>query len=135
MRLRFVAADLMQGSLVEAGIDDLELRIFDAAPRLNVYGAEQLGGTLHFNVTGSPGDPFFVAVTSIDPGSIPGPFLQGIAFGGGPLTGVVDSEGLGTVQATLPTSPWVSGATFYFRAVVGAAGSRVPTNTAILTVP
>jgi hypothetical protein len=134
MRLRFEASDLLQGSLVEAAVDDLELSIFDAAPRLNVYGDERIGGELRFHVTGDPGSPFVVAVTPFDPGSIPGPYLHAQKFGGSLLAGTIGPGGLGTVAATIPTNPLFSGATFYFQGVVGHMGARTPTNTAMLLV-
>ena len=134
MRLRFVASDLGQGSLVEAGIDDLEVQIFDANPRLNIYGDERPGGTLLFHVTGDPGSPFAVAVYTIDPGTVPGQFPIGKTFGGKTLAGTVAPDGLGTVSATIPAQPWLSGKTFYFKGVVGHMGARAPTNLAVLVV-
>jgi hypothetical protein len=52
MRLRFVASDAPNNSVVEAALDDLQITTFDATPQLNLYGRRTAGPTTLANLTG-----------------------------------------------------------------------------------
>ena len=134
MRLRFVASDEGQASLVEAAVDELEVSVFEKAPRLNVYGDSRGGGTVVFNVTGEPGGSFFVTYSTSPPGMGGGPVLHALRWGENLLGGTFGAGTLASLQATVPASPVLVGTTFWFQAMVSTPGGWVATNAVSLTV-
>jgi hypothetical protein len=130
MRLRFTASDLGSASLVEAAIDDLEVRIYDSAPRLNVYGKPQQGAPIRFNVTGQPGQLFQIVYVAGPPP--PGPFFASTRFAGQSLKGTIPAGKLAQLLATVPSGPAWAGKTISFRAGVGSPGTW--TNWSTITI-
>jgi hypothetical protein len=139
MRLRFVAADEPNNSLVEAGIDDLQLDIFDSAPRINLYGPQAQGTSLALNLAGLQGDAFtwFLSpgTALLQLGSIQGPLLLDPASLLPLFGGVVPASGLSRVVATVPLNPALSALTVHFQALVLRAGSKHLSNRETLALP
>lgn len=132
LRVRWVARDQPNNSLLEAGVDDFVLRIFDARARALVWGRPELGGLLAFNVAGEPGASV-TWLASASPGflqvpSISGPLLLDIGTLFPFLSGVVPPGGLHSVPLALPADPLLAGATVYFQAYVKQGASRQLTN-------
>jgi len=132
LRVRWVASDEPNNSLVEAGVDDFVLRVHDARARALVWGAPELGGTLAFNVAGEPGAsvtwlasafPGFLQVPSIS-----GPLLLDLNTLFPFLGGAVPAGGLLSVPLVLPGDAALAGATVYFQAYVKLGASRQFTN-------
>jgi carboxypeptidase T len=133
MRLRFIASDAPNNSVVEAAVDELKVTIFDQAPRLNVYGKPQIGQTVMFHVTGQPGDKFAIAY-SLTPPTPSGPIFGAKRWGTTMMTGTIPAGRLARLPASVPSSPTLPGTTMYFRALVGTPGNYQPTNWASVTL-
>ncbi len=126
VRLRFVAEDDPNNSLVEAAVDELEIEIFDDPPRLNTYGVPVIGSPLAMHLVGEAGESYLLFASQgtaliTFPGVI-GPILLDpaslIKLGGGS----VPASGLVRIVATIPNSPGLVGQTFYLQgATVGSA--------------
>jgi len=139
MRLRFVASDSPNNSLVEAGVDDLQVDIYDSAPRINLYGLQTQGSNLALNLAGQPGDVFTwfasPATGFVQLGSVEGPLLLDPGslfplFGGG-----VPAGGLSKIVAAVPLNPALTGVSVYFQALVLRAGHKHLSNRETLAVP
>jgi hypothetical protein len=126
VRLRFVAEDDPNNSVVEAAVDELNLAIYDLEPRLNVYGKPALAGQVAVNVAGAVAAPYAVFY-SIGTGSltipgITGSILLNPAAAFQLLSGSVPGGGLAKVVVPLPSAPVMSGVTVHLQGLVlGAA--------------
>ena len=127
MKLRFIAEDDPNNSLVEAGIDDLTVLIYDTAPRLNLYGRPVQGATVLANISGQPGDPFMLQASLTRPdltGGATQPWLD-LASSRHVVLGMIPASGLAEVPVTVPSGAGTAGMTLYWRARVHtAAGFR-----------
>jgi hypothetical protein len=139
MRLRFITGDEPNNSLLEAGVDDLELDIYDAGPRINLYGPQTQGSNLALNLSGQVDDNYlwFISPSTgfTQIGSIDGPLLLApgtlIPLFGGSVPG----SGLSAVIASVPVNPALSGVSVYFQAFVLRAGHKFLTNLETLALP
>jgi hypothetical protein len=138
MQLRFVAADDPNNSVVEAGIDDFKVSIYDELPRINVYGTAAIGTPVAFNAAGEPGDLvtwFFSTSTGfLDIPSIEGPLLLDLPTMIGLFGVSVPASGLDTTEIVIPNNPVLIGATAYFQALVLHSGVKHFSNRDQLTV-
>jgi len=138
MQLRFVAEDDPNNSLVEAGVDDVTVSIYDELPRINVYGAAAIGTPVAFNAAGEPGDQvtwFFSPLTGfLDIPSIQGPLLLDLPTMIGLFSVGVPASGLSTAEILIPDNPVLIGTTAYFQAFVLRGGVRHFSNRDDLTV-
>jgi len=139
MQLRFVASDLNAGSLVEAAVDELEVGVYDADPRIHFYGPVLAGGTVQLNVSGRPGARYVVQWSSgVAPGLLGGGASGAPAWNrllpgqASPLGGVIPSSGLDQVDFAVPPLP---GATLLYRAVTRQGGLVGISNVAELSIP
>ncbi len=127
MRLKFVASDNPNNSVCEAAIDDLKITIYDAAPKLNVYGKSTAGSKVQVNVTGSAGAKYQLQFTLSDPnanGGASSPF--GAHYYSRPVqSGTISATRLAQLQVTVPTAAALAGRTIWYRALVtdGSGGS------------
>jgi hypothetical protein len=136
MRLKFVASDNPNNSVVEAAIDDLAISIYDAAPKLNVYGKSTAGSKVLVNVTGAAGAKYQLQTTLIDPQSSGGsssPFV-GHIYSRAVQTGTIPANRLAQVQVTVPTGALFFGRTIWYRAIVIDGTNVAATNWDSLTV-
>ena len=138
MRLRFVAQDVPNNSLVEAAVDELSVTIYDADPRLSVYGRTGLGDFATIQVAGDTGD-YVELWASRFPGNTTVPGVTGNLLLDPDLMfriaqGTLPANGIFQFQRTLPTNPALVGATFYFQAFVTRPGDIILTNRDELTV-
>lgn len=138
VRLRFVAKDTPNNSLVEAGVDDLVVKVFDARARALVFGAPKLGGTLTFNVAAEAGSSVAWLLSAL-PGNlqIPGiqqPLLLDLGTLFPFLSGTVPSGGLLAVPLGLPTDGVLAGVTVYFQAYVKLGAGKQLTNRQVVTL-
>jgi hypothetical protein len=133
MRLRFVASDAPNNSLVEAAVDDLRVQIYDSVPRLNIYGKPTLGSTVLANLTGTPGAPFVLraAISSSTGGSTPPSTLANTQI---VATGTIPATRLASVPITMPTRPGAVGHTFWLRALFGNGSGKPSSNWASVLV-
>ncbi len=119
VRVRFVAADVPNNSLVEAAVDELAITTFDLAPRLNFYGSAQIGTSLAMHVTGFSGQQYVVRAGP-NPASIStqwGLILVHPSTSFVLLRGTIPASELARTVAVIPDNPGLIGATFYAQAV------------------
>ncbi len=134
VRLRFYTEDVPNNSFVEAAVDSLSVEIFDAGPRLAIYGEASPGAPLVFNVTGQPGGIWFLFATSPpSPAPTQAPTIQQavrstLRTGGMPASRVV------RVGGNVPSDPALAGQTLYYRAAVVTGGTVRLSNVAAITV-
>jgi len=129
IRLRFVASDDPNNSLVEGAIDDLSIVAYDEIPRMNIYGSPAVGTLLALHVAGEPGEIYAVHTS---PGTanftLPngwGPILIDTTQMAKLVQGVIPGGGLARPVNVIPNDPGLIGETFYVQAVtVGGAGVR-----------
>lgn len=138
MQLRFVAEDDPNNSVVEAGVDDLAVYIYDELPRINVYGTAALGTPVIFNVTGESGDlaAWFVSLGTgvLNIPSIQGPLLLDFGTMIGMFSVTVPADGLNATEIVIPNDPTLLGVTAYFQTFVLRGGAKYLSNRADLTV-
>jgi len=137
MRLRFVAEDDPNNSVCEAAIDELGIAIYDAEPRLNVYGQAAPGLPVALHVSGDASAPY-AAYFSAGTGSLSVPGFSGAVLldplQSFPLvSGAIGADGLAQVILTLPATPSLSGATAHVQAAVLGATPGF-TNAGTLTI-
>jgi hypothetical protein len=137
VRLRFVASDEPNNSIVEGAVDDLAVAIYDVEPRLNVYGQPAAGAPVVLNVSGDAGAPY-AAYFALAQGFFALPGFTGAVlldpFTALPLVaGQVAPSGLASTILVIPGAPASVGATIH---VQGAVLGAVPgfTNVATFTV-
>lgn len=134
MRLRFVATDAPNNSLVEAAIDDLKITILATAPRLNLYGKPVHGTAVQMNLTGPPGASFALRASIHSPnasGSIPPSSTFNTRT---LLTGTIPASQLASVAVTLPSQTYWIGRTLWLRGVVTSGNSKQVSNWAAVVV-
>ena len=119
MRFRFRAQDL-NASLVEAGIDDVEIHGVGPNAGLVALSSGVLGSTAALGVSGAAGATSFVlfAPAAGGPTSIPG--VQGDLLLDASSLGVagsvtLDADGSGQFDLTIPNTPGLAGATARFQ--------------------
>ena len=139
MQLRLIASDLNSGSLVEAAIDDLQVDVYDAEPRVHFYGPVTAGGSVQFNVSGQPGARYIVQWSSgVTAGQVGGSAQGSLAWNrllpgqSSPLAGVIGGTGLDQVDLQVPGTP---GVTLYYRVVTRFNGQGAASNAAKLVIP
>jgi hypothetical protein len=138
MQLRFTAEDDPNNSVVEAGVDDVTVSIYDALPRINVYGTAAIGTPMAFNAAGEQGDQvtwFFSPNTGLlDIPSIQGPLLLDLGTMIGLFSVGVPASGLSTTEIVIPDNPALIGTTAYVQAFVLRGGAKHFSNRDDLTV-
>ncbi len=128
MRLRFIAEDDPNNSLVEAAIDDVEIIAYDSLSKLNLYGEPVVNGPMMLNVGGEPGRFFllYVGTETVD--------LSFNGWGGSLLidpaswarlaSGTIPSDGLYELPFLMPDIPVLSGESLYFQALFFGDGKH-----------
>lgn len=121
VRLRFIAEDDPNNSLVEAGVDEIEVSTFDSSPLINVYGQPQVGSQVAFHMAGTPGTSFVLYASpntaDIDIGVVNGPLLISPT---GLMTlsmGSIPASGLARNVVSLANDPANIGKTLYLQAL------------------
>ena len=128
VRLRFVAIDDPNNSLVEAGVDELRVQTFDSGLRMNLYGRPQITTPLALHVAGTAGD-FYGVYGSNAPASIVIPGLDGL-FQLDPsglfslFSGTIPAGGLRRQVFTVPNNVALVGNTFYVQTFTGGSGLK-----------
>ncbi|MEM7306734.1 MAG: M14 family zinc carboxypeptidase [Planctomycetota bacterium] len=122
MRLRFIAEDDPNNSLVEAAIDELLVEIYDTAPRMNVYGKTETDSPVAVNVTGDSGASYTVFF-SPGTGNLTVPGIEGTVLLdlGSSLelfSGSIPSSGLSESIVTIPDVASLVGQTVYLQSLV-----------------
>jgi carboxypeptidase T len=132
MRLRFIASDDPNNSLVEALVDDLRIDIYDDAPRMNLYGEQLLDGTVRFNLSGEAGSPFIWFFSTgtgfLQFSFIQGPFLLDATQLFTLFSAAIPPGGLLPVDILMPNDPAAVGIPLYFQAFVNQGGVKHLTN-------
>ena len=140
VRLRFIAEDDPNNSIVEAAVDELEVQIFDAEPRLNLFGSAQLGTPIATHVTGAAGESYTVFV-SPNTGNLVLPNVQGTILIDASmsfrlLSGTLPASGSARNVSTIPNDTNLIGAPFYLQSLhAGVSGLRVSNRDEILFLP
>jgi len=123
--------------VVEAAVDELKVLIYDAEPRMNVYGKTSLGSSVAVHVAGAAAAPFAVFYSSgLGSFSVPGftgSILLNPASAFELIAGSVPATGLAQAVAALPTTPAILGVTVHLQAVVLGASPGF-TNLSTITV-
>ena len=132
VRLRFIASDDPNNSIVEAAVDDLLVEIFDTDPRFNIFGSSEIGTDIVFHTAGPDGAIYGVfesnGTASINFALINGPLLLDpfsliVLFDGTIAAGGLDRQVL-----TIPNAPILVGVTLYYQALVSGPGGLFLTN-------
>jgi hypothetical protein len=131
VRVRFVARDDPNNSLTEAAIDELEVEVFDARARFNVYGRPTLGDPLALHVSGGAG-AVWIVYWSRNSASFTLPFVEGPILLLPPVdrfaAGVVPAGGLARSLVTLPGDPALAGLQIFLQGLVIEGGQLRATN-------
>jgi hypothetical protein len=138
MRLRVIARDDANASVVEAALDDLEIHDFGVAPHLFVMGRPRLGGAIELQIAKPPGATtvliFTAAHLAISPlhvGGLAGDLLLDPAtlalIGSAPLA----SSGLTRLPLTVPSTPALLGASLHLQAITTGDTPRASNATTI----
>ncbi len=137
MRLRFIAEDDPNNSLVEAAIDELKIGIYDEDPRFNVFGKPEIGTPVALHVTGDAGAAFtlfFSANTgSVTIPGVEGTILLDLATSVPLFSGTIPGSGLSRSVSTIPDNPATIGQTVYLQALV-VGGTVAVTNRDEITI-
>ncbi|MFT5287744.1 MAG: hypothetical protein ACI8TQ_003932 [Planctomycetota bacterium] len=137
MQLRFIATDGGTGSLVEAGIDELKLHIYDVDPRVTVYGTQAINTPVNINVLGQNGDGYALLLspgtndfplTGITGNFLLDPFNFFVPFQGG-----IPANGLRERLIGIPNDGALIGATIYWQALVSGTSETWLTNRESMT--
>ena len=132
VRLRFVASDEPNNSIVEAAVDDLQVRVYDVDPRFNLFGTPDVGTDVAFHANGPAGASYGVFEAS-------GTGLFSFALINGPLLldpltlvllfqGTIPPAGLARAMLTIPNDPALIGTTLYYQALVSDPSGLFLTN-------
>ena len=132
MRLRWRTSDDPNNSLLEAAVDELRVTIYDAEPRLCVYGAPALGTPVEWDVSAAPGD-WVEVFASRQPGNTTLPGVDGQLLLDPNLMfriaqGTMPGSGPFSFRRTLPSNPVLIGVPFYFQAIVTSGTSMTLSN-------
>ncbi len=128
VRLRFVAEDDPNNSLVEGGVDEIRVQTFDSGLLINLFGRPQLNTDLALHVAGVDGD-FYAVYGSNAAASIVVPGLDGL-FQLDPsglfslFSGSIPASGLRRSVFTVPNNVSLIGNTFYVQAFTAGSGLR-----------
>jgi len=138
MQVRFVASDDPNNSLVEAGIDELTLEIWSAAPRLIAYGSGELGTPVRFAVGAAPGDDYSLLFSPAT-GNLPIPGIDGVLGLDLDLLftlveGTIPPSSSGATTLVLPADPGLAGVTVYLQALVAGDSGKAFSNVATLVL-
>ncbi len=137
MRLRFIAQDDPNNSLLEAAIDDLEVRGFGSAPRIVRYGDAEVGDSVGLGFSGEPNALVLLYVAG-QPSSLILPGLIGTIELDVTQTKLVTTQILGNggrllLDSPIPQNPALTGATFFLQGIQAAGGLLELTNSIELT--
>ncbi|MEY2979917.1 MAG: hypothetical protein RL562_144, partial [Planctomycetota bacterium] len=138
MRFRFRAQDL-NASLVEAGIDDLEIHGVGPNAGLVALSSGAIGSTAGLGVSGAAGATSFVLFAPLagGPTSIPG-VLGDLLLDPGSLaiagSVALSADGAGQLDLTIPSIPGLAGATARFQVLEVATTSLTLGNVQALTL-
>ncbi|MCC6406240.1 MAG: hypothetical protein IT453_03670, partial [Planctomycetes bacterium] len=135
MRLKFVANDNPNNSVVEAAIDDVRLEIYGSSARLALYGKPALGGGASAFVRGPAGATYQLQTTVFDPFSPSGGVGLAHPFLVGGSAGTLPASGLTRVALTLPSSTAFAGKRLWYRALLRSGGNVKLTNWSSLQLP
>lgn len=135
MRLKFVANDNPNNSVVEAAIDDVRIDVYGNGPRLVLYGKPALGGTTTAFVAGPAGATHQLQWTVFDPFTGPGQRDLALKFPVSGSTGTIPASGLAKVSVALPSSASFAGKRLWYRALVKTGTGSVLTNWSSLQLP
>ena len=132
MQVKFVAKDVPNNGINEAGVDDLRLDTFDERPRINLYGAALIDTPVRFHVSGEPGDTY-TWMLSAGTGNLPipgfvGPLLLDLNTLVFFFVGTVPAGGLQVTEVLLPNDPTLTGFTVYLQAWVQRGATQFLTN-------
>ncbi len=130
VRLRFRTSDQPNNSLLEAGVDELELVTFDAGPKLNFYGRPVGGTDIVMHVAAPPGSTWIVR-GSAALGAAGAPPLGALKLWRFTTSGITPASGLARVTFSIPDHPALAGATF--RAQAWLPGDAELSNVAEIT--
>lgn len=132
MRLRFVAQDDPNNSLVEALVDDLRVAVFDEGVRVNLYGRPALGADVRFNLSAAAGGNFTwyfsTGTADLQVGQIDGKLLLDPGFMFPLFSSTVPGSGLSAVDLTMPADPVFSGLVLYLQGFVSDGGDKSLSN-------
>jgi carboxypeptidase T len=119
VRLRFVAEDPNQNSLVEAGIDELVVMIYETEPRFNVFGRPDIGEPIALHLTGDPGGNWAVyysfAAANFTLPMVDGTILIDPATASLLIGGTIPADGVARTLVTLPDLPALVGMTVHLQ--------------------
>ncbi len=139
MQLRWVASDDPNNSIVEGGVDDLSIEIYDTSPRCLVYGTEELGSPLLFNLVAEEGSSYTWLVSPfqgfLQIPSISGPLLLDLNTLIPLFMGTTPSGGLASLTLTVPNDQALSGLSAYLQVFVLEQNGKHLSNRVQLTIP
>ena len=137
MLLRFIATDGGSGSLVEAGIDELKLHIYDVDPRITVYGTQAINTPVRLNVLGQSGDSYALlwspGTNDFPLAGITGNFLLDPSLFFVPFQGSLPSSGLRQKLINIPNDSSLVGAAIYWQSLVTGSSETWLTNRESMT--
>jgi hypothetical protein len=138
MRLRFIAEDDPNNSLVEGAIDELLVEIYDAGPRMNVYGRPETATPIAVHVSGTAGAAYNVyfstATGNLTLPGIEGPILIDLGSALPLLAGAIPADQLGRSLVTIPDNIALVGLTVHLQALVVDATALSMTNRSTITI-
>lgn len=132
VRLRFVAEDDPNNSIVEGAVDDLLVETYESQAVFNLFGSPEIGTSVAFHVAGPPNGAFGVLQSE-------GTFFFEFAAIEGPLLldpttlivlfdGALGADGLGRFVSVIPNVTELIDVTLYFQGLVGGPGGFELTN-------
>ena len=137
VRLRFVAEDDPNNSVVEAAVDDLEILSFSSDPQLFALGSLELGSDLQLGIAGDFGSLYTLYVSTAT-ASLPLPGIGTLLIDPNSATPILSGAlGAGSVDRTvlgLPSSPSAAGATAHLQALLVGGGGAALTGRLSLTL-
>ena len=135
--LRFIAEDDPNNSVVEAGVDDLEIVSFSSAPQLFAMGSLELGSNLQLSIAGSSGDLYTLYV-STSTANLPIPGIGTLLIDAGNavpiLSGSLNASSVARHTLGLPNTPSAAGATAHVQGLLVGGGGAALTGRVSLTL-
>ena len=129
VRLRFVASDDPNNSIVEAAVDELSVVIYEDGPHINLFGSPVISTPLALHVAAEAGEQWVVyasqGTASLSLPGVVGDILLdpvGLQKLGG---GVVPAGGLVRIVSPIPDDAALVGETFYVQAATVGAQIRM----------
>lgn len=129
MKIRFMAMDIPDNSLLEALVDDIWIEIYSPEPLLTFFGELIAGDVCSLGVAWEPDYNYWIYVS---PGKGPGVSLpNGTWYLDPPFffmlyTGTLDARGRATGLLPVPDTPGIVGSTFYFQSFLIPPGGGAP---------